>query len=82
MARMRRIQVVIDAELDERLEREAVARGTSKSALVRECVDRGLPVEAIENGLAQLGEVLAPLFADVEPADIDTVLYGPHETAS
>ena len=81
MAPMRRIQVVIDPELDDRLEREAAERGMSKSALVRECVDRGLPAEPFDNGLARIGE-LSSLFADVEPADIDTELYGPLEAES
>ncbi len=76
MARMRRIQVVIDPELDDRLGREAAARGMSKSALVRECVARGL-VEPYDNGLSRIAEELSPLFADVEPADdIDEVIYG------
>ena len=79
---MRRIQVVIDAELDDRLEQEAAARGMSKSALVRECVDRGLPSEPYDNGLWKLGQELSPLFADVEPVDIDTELYGPLEAES
>jgi hypothetical protein len=74
---MRRIQVVIDPELDDRLGREAAARGMSKSALVRQCVERGLE-EGHENGLRWIGE-LSALFADVEPADIDTELYGPLE---
>ena len=75
MARMRRIQVVIDPELDDRLEREAAARGMSKSALVRECVQRGLVSEP-ENGLRWIGE-LSREFADVEPVDdIDEYLYG------
>jgi predicted transcriptional regulator len=74
---MRRINVVIDPELDDRLEQEASARGVSKSALVRECVERGLPTEPFDNGIARLAEELAPLFADVEPTDIDTELYGP-----
>jgi hypothetical protein len=78
---MRRIQVVIDPELDDRLEREAEARGVSKSALVREFVDRGLPAESYDNGLLALLE-LSKEFADVEPADIDTVLYGPLEADS
>lgn len=82
MARMRRIQVVIDRELDDRLEREAAARGMSKSALVRECVDRGLPGQSYDNGLWRVGEELSPLFADLEPADIDTVLYGPLDAES
>jgi len=81
MARMRRIQVVINPELDDRLEREAATRGISKSALVRECVERGLPADPIDNGLLAIG-LLTPLFADVEPADIDTELYGPFEAES
>lgn len=80
MARMRRIQIVMDPELDDRLEQEAAARDMSKSALVRECVERGLPVEPA-NGLRSIGE-LSVLFADVEPADIDTELYGPLEAES
>ena len=82
MAQMRRINIVISPELDDRLEEEAAARGMSKSALVRECVDKGLlPTGSFDNGLLALG-ALAPLFADVEPADIDTVLYGPLEAES
>jgi hypothetical protein len=74
---MRRINIVIDPELDDRLEREAAARNTSKSALVRECVERGLPVAPFANGLRAIGE-LSVLFADVEPVDdIDEYLYGP-----
>lgn len=78
---MRRINVVIDAELDDRLEREAALRGMSKSALVRECVEQGLRPEERENGLRWIGE-LRPLFDHVEPADIDTELYGPLEADS
>jgi hypothetical protein len=78
---MRRIQVVIDPELDERLGQEAAARRMSKSALVRQCLERGLPSEPADNGLLALLE-LSKEFADVEPADIDTVLYGPLEADS
>jgi hypothetical protein len=81
MARMRRIQVVIDPELDDRLEREARARGMSKSGLIRESLEHSLEKEPFDNGLASIGE-LSVLFADVEPADIDTVLYGPLEAES
>lgn len=74
---MRRINIVIDPELDDRLEREAAARGTSKSAVVRECVERGLPDGAYDNGLWRLGRQLSPLFADVESVeDIDEFIYG------
>lgn len=77
MARMRRINIAIDPDLDDRLEREAAARNTSKSALVRECVERGLSQEVDGNGLLWIAEI-APLFADVEPVDdIDEYLYGP-----
>ena len=69
---MRRIQVVIDPELDDRLEREATARRMSKSALVRAAVEREL-AEPFDNGLWRL-----PTFDDVEPIeDIDEFLYGP-----
>ena len=67
MARMRRIQVVIDPELDDRLEREAAARGTSKSALIRECVERELPAEKFDNGLWRL-----PVFPDASPSRTST----------
>ena len=77
MARMRRINIVIDPELDDRLEREAAARNTSKSAVVRDCVERGLSREREDNGLLGLLE-LSSEFAHVEPVDdIDTFLYGP-----
>ena len=74
MARMRRIQIVIDPELDDRLEREAAARRLSKSALVRDCVERGLASEPFDNGLWKL----SGMFPEAEPIeDIDAVLYGP-----
>lgn len=82
MARMRRIQVVIDPELDDRLEREAAARRMSKSALVRECVDRRIPkIPTDGNGLSWIGE-LSREGPDIEPVDIDTELYGPLEAES
>ena len=78
MPRMRRINIVIDPELDDRLEREAAARNTSKSAVVRECVERELSAVPFDNGLRAIAEDLAPLFKDVESVDdIDEYLYGP-----
>ena len=77
---MRRINVVIDPELDDRLEREAAARGISKSALIRESVEQRLGQDQ-PNGLAWIGE-LAKYGAEIESADIDTELYGRLEAAS
>ena len=54
MARMRRIQVLLEPELDDRLEREAAERGVSKSALVRECVSVELSRPIVGNGLLSL----------------------------
>ena len=76
---MRRIQIMIDPDLDDWLEREAAARGMSKGALVRECVRRGVDAQPSDNGLLALLELGEELMADVEPADIDTELYGPLE---
>lgn len=62
---------MIDPELDDRLGREARARGMSKSAVVRIAVERELL--PVDNGLASL-----PVFDDVESVeDIDEFLYGP-----
>lgn len=66
---------MIDGALDDRLEQAAAGRGMSKSALVRECVERGLP-SGDQNGLLWIG-ALSAVFADVEPVeDIDEYLYG------
>ena len=73
---MRRIQLVMDPDLDDRLEREAAERGISKSALVRDCLRRELSAEPFDNGLLALLE-LSKQAADIEPVeDIDEYLYG------
>lgn len=76
MARMRRINIVIDPELDDRLEHVAAVRGVSKSALVRECVEQGLPAEH-DNGLRQIGALSALTSGFESVPDIDEFLYGP-----
>ena len=74
MARMRRLQIMIDPELDDWLEREAAARGISKGALVRECVREGAEEKPFDNGLWKL----IGIAGDAEPVDdIDEYLYGP-----
>ena len=70
---MKRMQILIDEELEEALAREARARGTSKSALVREYVRESLirlpPLES------------DPLWTMVgadefDPVPVDEVVYG------
>jgi hypothetical protein len=70
---MRRIQVVIDPELDDRLEQEAAAQGRSKSSIVRESLRERLGMP-FDNGLRFL-----PTFDGGEPDDSvnhDVVIYG------
>ncbi len=68
---MRRINIYIDEELDDRAAREARRRHVSKAALIRHCLlaelggDDGDPVDAIVGA------------SNAEPAaDINAVLYG------
>ena len=73
MARMRRIQIVIDPELDDRLEREASSQGRSKSFVIRESLRQSLGM-SFDNGLWAL-----PTFDGGEPDDSvnhDIVIYG------
>jgi Ribbon-helix-helix protein, copG family len=71
---MRRIQVYMDDDLDDALEAAARAQGTSKAALIRECVAmnfRPLPLVEDDPLTALMGS------GDGEPADdVDEVIYG------
>lgn len=69
---MKRLQIMIEEELDEALEREARSTGTSKAALIRKYVREHIsalpPLES------------DPLWRmkgadDFEPADVDDVVY-------
>jgi hypothetical protein len=72
---MRRIQIVLEPELDDRLEREAAARGISKSALVRACLREGLDRSGFDNGLRALAGMYEGRADD--SASIDEVVYTP-----
>ncbi len=54
MARMRRVQILLEPELDDQLGREAAARGISRSSLVRGLLRAGLAGEPLDNGLLGL----------------------------
>ncbi len=70
---MRRLQILMDEELDEQLKRLASRRRASKSALIREFVRKHVkPLPPLEED---------PLWKmvgvdDFEPADVDEVVYG------
>ena len=72
-AGMRRIQLYIDEELDERLTVEARKANTSKAALIRESVAAryGKRTSVDDDPLSRLiGTV------EVKPASVDDVVYG------
>lgn len=71
---MKRLQIMIDEELDEALERRAREQGTSKAALIRLYVGKHVrPLPPIQED--PLWEMVGA-DPDVEPADIDEVVYG------
>jgi hypothetical protein len=71
---MKRLQISIEQELDEALEREARHQKTSKAALIRRFVRERLePLPPIEDD--PIWEMLGAA-GDIEPADIDEVVYG------
>lgn len=77
-APVKRLQILIDEDLDAELERTAARTGRSKGALIREFVRGRLkplpPLEA--DPLWQM------VGADAyEPADVDAVVYGPRRDA-
>lgn len=70
---MKRLQIFIEEELDEALERQAVAEGTSKAALIRRYVAarvRPLPPLSAD----PLGQMVGA--DDFAPEPIDDVVYG------
>jgi hypothetical protein len=77
MARMKRLQISIEPELDRALGAEARRQGVSKAALVRRWVgERVTPLPPLEDD--PLYALVGIAGSDVEPvADIDEYLYGP-----
>ena len=75
---MKRLQIMIEEDLDSALERQAAAERTSKAALIRRYVrERLRPLPPIEED--PLWQMIG-LAGDVEPIDdIDEFLYGPVE---
>ena len=75
-AYMRRLQIMIDEDLDEALGRQARTEKTSKAALIRRFVrERVTGLPPIEDD--PLWELVG-VAEDVEPVeDIDDYLYGP-----
>jgi hypothetical protein len=71
---MRRLQIMIQEELDEALAHQARKEGTSKAALIRRYVAKHVkPLPPLEKD--PLWELVGA-DPDVEPADIDEVVYG------
>lgn len=70
---MKRLQIMIDEDLDEALGAQAVREGTSKAALIRRHVRHALrPLPPIQDDpLWKMAGV-----DSFEPADVDEVVYG------
>jgi len=78
MARMKRLQISIEPELDEAVERRAEEEGLSKAEVIRRCVREEIwPLPPIED------DPLFKLFQSPGSSDpddnrsIDEVVYGP-----
>ena len=73
---VKRLQILIDEDLDADLEREASRSGRSKGALVRDALRRQMkPAASIERD-ALFDLAGAASFEPVPPDEIDEVVYG------
>lgn len=68
---MRRIQIYMDEHLDERLEQEAAATGTSKAAIIRSCV-----AERFSPPSQDPLDALIGAFDGAPVDDLDEAIYG------
>lgn len=76
MPDVKRLQIMIDEDLDAALDRMAIREGTSKAALIRRFVREKVkpPPPLEEDPLWQMVGAI-----DAEPANVDDVVYGPAE---
>jgi hypothetical protein len=76
---VKRLQIMIEEELDMALARQAAEEGVSKAALIRRYVGERLrPLPPIQED--PIWELVGMAGPDVEPVDdIDEFLYGPIE---
>jgi hypothetical protein len=73
VVRVKRLQIMIEEELDRALDVQAARDHVSKAALIRRYVRMGLrPLPTLADD--PLGSLAGS--ADFEPADIDDVVYG------
>jgi len=77
LAGVKRLQIMIEEEMDAVLEREAARRGCSKAALVREAVaDRFKPLPPLEED--PIWDLAGAFDVELDPNEsIDDVVYGP-----
>jgi metal-responsive CopG/Arc/MetJ family transcriptional regulator len=69
---MKRLQIMIDEDLDDALDSISAAEGVSKAAVIRRVVRRALqPLPPLEDDA--VGRMAGA--DDFEPADIDDVVY-------
>jgi hypothetical protein len=79
MSAVKRLQIMIEEELDAELGRQAAVEGVSKAALIRRYVaERLRPLPPLEDD--PLWQLVGLAGDDTEPIDdIDEFLYGPLE---
>lgn len=71
---MRRVQIYLPEAVDDSLAAQAVRRGVSKAALIRQAVDREIePTPAVADGW----QAMVGMFDSGPGEDIDEVIYGP-----
>ena len=72
MHAVKRLQIMIDEDLDAALDRMALAEGTSKAALIRRFVrEKVKPLPPLEED--PLWQMVGDI--DAEPANVDEVVY-------